>query len=190
MNPFGSILRITFGDAYINRKPPFFSHVPIEPYWTPPDSSFFAPQVLGYPHLSMALDLGAVYSKAELESRCSGTPQRKAQLVPCRGCAWRLLGWGVWDLTWFNYIVYIYVCMCVYLFIYTYYLYNLNMHIWNWTMALNLQVMAILMENDDEPWKGMGLRVFRRTNSGEMVDGGWNNFEFVLFWPFRCRMHI
>lgn len=37
-------------------------------------------KVLGYPHLSMALDLGAVYSKAELESRCSGTPQRKAQL--------------------------------------------------------------------------------------------------------------
>ena len=174
MNPFGSILRITFGDDYINRKPPFFSHVPIEPYWNPPDSSFFAPQVLGYPHLSMALDLGAVYSKAELESRCSGTPQRKAQLVPCRGCAWRLLGWGVWDLTSFNYCIlcvyiyiYIYVCMYVYIYIHSY---NLNMHIWNWTIALNLQVMAILMENDDEPWKGMGLRF--QTNQF-WWNGGW-----------------
>lgn len=37
-------------------------------------------KVLGYPHLSMALDIGAVYSKAELESRCSGTEERKKQL--------------------------------------------------------------------------------------------------------------
>ena len=40
------------------------------------------PQVLGYPHLSMALEIGGIYTRAELESRCSGTSERKRQLVP------------------------------------------------------------------------------------------------------------
>ena len=40
------------------------------------------PQVLGYPHLSMALEIGGIYTRAELESRCSGTSERKHQLVP------------------------------------------------------------------------------------------------------------
>ena len=40
------------------------------------------PQVLGYPHLSMALEIGGIYTRAELESRCRGTSERKRQLVP------------------------------------------------------------------------------------------------------------
>eukprot|EP00438_Fugacium_kawagutii_P001590 Skav221832 [mRNA] locus=scaffold885:313256:314230:+ [translate_table: standard] len=37
-------------------------------------------KVLAYPHLSMALELGSVYTKAELETRCLGRPERIRQL--------------------------------------------------------------------------------------------------------------
>lgn len=63
-----------------------------------PKSKPRAYKVLGYPHLSMALEIGGIYTRAELESRCSGTSERKRQLekkledpklfkpVPLAGC--------------------------------------------------------------------------------------------------------
>ena len=100
-----SILRITFGDLKKNVNCHSFLMSPLNPPGLP-RIHFFSHRRCWATRISpWRWTWERCIRKRSWRVAAVGRHNERPSLCPAG--AWRLLGWGVWDLTWFNYIVYV-----------------------------------------------------------------------------------